>query len=149
MILFGFFLDCILLKVLPERYLYPCFFLIFSCFSYLRKKEFDSFLWRAGIQCFFSFLFFSQNFFLNYSYLVLFYTILSNFFSRHFTKRDILLSMFFLLVGYYVYVGIFYFLLQKPLILSKWCYLLLFSLLFNLTVTFFLSFFFGLTKKHR
>ncbi len=149
MILFGFFLDCILLKVLPGSYLYPCFFLVCSCFSYLKEKEFDSFLWRAGIQCFFSFLFFSQNFFLNYSYFILFYTILFNSFSKCFTKRDILFSVFFLLLGYYVYGGILYFLLQKPLLFSKWCYLLFSSLLFNLVATFFLSLFFGLTKKHR
>jgi len=149
MILFGFFLDCVFLKILSGSYLYPCFFLVFSLFSYLREKEFDSFLFRVCIQCFFAFLLFKQNFFLNYSYFVLFYTILSNFFSKRFTRIEILFSMFFLLTGYYIYGEILYFLLQRPLIFSKWYRILLASLLFNLCVTFFISLFFGLTKKKR
>lgn len=148
MILFGVFLDCIFLKILSGSYLYPCFFLVFSHLSYSKEKEFDSFLFKTGIQCFFAFLLFKQNFFLNYSYFVLFYTVLFNFFSKRYTRRDILFSMFFLLVGYYIYGEILYFLLQKPLLFSKWCHILFSSLLFNLGVTLFISLFFGLTKKN-
>lgn len=147
MILFGVFLDCIFLKILSGSYLYPCFSLVFSHLFYLKEKEFDSFLFKTGIQCFFAFLLFKQNFFLNYSYFVLFYTVLFNFFSKRFTRRDILFSMFFLLVGYYIYGEILYFLLQKPLLFSKWCHILFSSLLFNLGVTLFIFLFFGLTKK--
>jgi len=147
MILFGVFLDCIFLKILSGSYLYPCFSLVFSCFSYLKEKEFDSFLLSTGIQCFFAFLLFKQNFFLNYSYFILFYVTLYNFFSKRFTKKDILFCTFFLLVGYYIYGGILYFLLQRPILFSKWCYMLVSSLLFNLIVTFLISLFFGLTRK--
>lgn len=149
MILFGVFLDCIFSKILSGNYLYPCFFLVFSCFSYLKEKDFDSFLLRVGIQCFFAFLLFRQNFFFNYSYFVLFYTILFNFFSKRFTRVDIIISMFFLLIGYYIYGEILYFLLQRPLIFSRWFQILFSSLLFNLGVTFLISLFFGLTKNKR
>ena len=120
-----------------------------SFFLYLKDKEFDSFLLNVGIQCFLAFLLFRQNFFLNYSYFVLFYTILFSFFSKRYTQIDILLSIFFLLIGYYIYGGILYFLLQNPLIFSRWFHILLSSLLFNLSVTFFIFLFFVLTKKKR
>lgn len=147
MILFGYFLDFLFSRVLLGTYFYPCFFLVLSYFLYLYEKDFDHFLWKITIECFLASLFFPLNFFFEYSYFLLFYTILFTFFGKQEKKRHILLFVFSSLVSYYLYGEILYFFLQKPISFFRLFRMILVSLPLNLIITFLFSLLFGLRQK--
>lgn len=147
MIFLGYFLDSVFVRFLVGTWFYPYFAFVFALFCYLKEKNFDSFLLKSGIQSFLAFLFFRRNFFLDFSYFVLFYTILNNLFSKRLSRKNLLVSIGCFLFGYYLYGGILYFLLQKPMLLSRWLWLLVSSLPFNLIITFLFSILFGLIEE--
>ncbi len=149
MILFGYFLDQLLIKYLVGTYFYPCLAFVFVLISYLHEKNFDRFLLKTGVQCFLAFLFFNQNFFLDFSYFLLFYLLLMNLFPKNLSKWELFLSLLFFIIGYYTYGEIIYFFLQTPLSFSKYIHIILISLPFNLIIIFLYSLVFGLiTKKN-
>ncbi len=147
MIFLGYFLDSVFAKFLVGTWCYPCFSFVFALFSYRKEKNFDFFLLKAGIQVFLAFLFFKRNFFLDFSYLVLFYSVSINLFTKKLSRSNLLVFMGCFLLGYYLYGEILYFLLQKPVLLSKLFWLLVTSIPFNLMVTFLFSLLFGLIER--
>ncbi len=149
MVLFGYFLDCFLARFLIGTYFRPCFAFVFSFFTYTREKNFDHFLYKIGIQCFLAFLFFHQNFLFDFSYFILFYTLFFLFFFRIESKKQFLFSFILFFCGYYLYGGIFYFLIQKPLPFGKWIQMIISSIPMNLIFAFLFSIFWSKFEKRR
>lgn len=147
MIFLGYFVDGFLSLFFSKIFFEPCLFLVFSMFRYFRHKTFDAFLWEAFFSLFFAHLFLGISFFRDFSFLVLFSFLLFLFAENRKTPLFFFLFTFLALVTYPIYLFLLYFFLQFSFPLAFLWKTISRSLLFNLIVTFFLSFFFRIKKK--
>lgn len=148
MILLGYFLDLILSNYLFNTPFYSMLFLVFSYFNYNMFKKFGLFVLFSSIECLVASLVFNSNFFLDFSYLLLFYYFYYSKFRNYSFDVNIKSSIviLILILGYYLYGWLLFLLMGRPIsILSN----IFNSILINLVIVVIVSYFFGLCIKKR